>query len=93
MEPGRRKSCFLSNHPRGGREGCVGSQLIVAEITVCFLNMMISTPNTSALRERRELKERFLQILGKGAALAQEGHMTLPAIKSRTQAPWCLAPP
>lgn len=52
QEPGRRKSCFLLNHPRGGTEGCVGSQLIVAEVTVCFLNMEITTPITLGLRER-----------------------------------------
>lgn len=92
-EPGRRKSCFLSSHPRGGREGGVGSQLIVAVVTVCFLNMKISTLNIPELRERRELKKRFLQILGKGAALVQESRMTLPPMKPRTQAPWCLALP
>lgn len=46
VELGRRKSCFLWNHPRGGTEGCVGSQLIVAEVTICFLNMKITTPIT-----------------------------------------------
>lgn len=51
MEPGRRKSCFLSNHPRGGREGCVGSQLIVAEVTVCFFNMKTSSEYLRAERE------------------------------------------
>lgn len=88
----------LLNHPRGGAEGCVGSQLIVVEVTVCFLNMRIATPITFKLGRGGKLKERFPQSLGQVAApkallVAQEGPMKLSATKSRNQAPESLALP
>lgn len=88
----------LLNHPRGGAEGCVGSQFIVVEVTVCFLNMGIATPITFKLGRGGKLKERFPQSLGQVAApkallVAQEGPLKLSATKSRNQAPESLALP
>lgn len=52
----------LLNHPRGGAEGCVGSQFIVVEVTVLFLKHGDSNSDYIQAGKRREVEGKISSV-------------------------------